>query len=253
MRLTTSEINAITQNAKNIFGDAAKVYLFGSRVDDSKKGGDIDLYVISENQDNLYEKKIKFLSALDMTLGEQKIDVVIAKDKNRPIEKEAIAKGIELNLENLKLEKILKECDKHLQRINEASSDMATFMPLTAAKYENLSKDDVQAIDQYLFRFSKLQDSIGEKLFRVLLGRFEENTDRLSFLDIIKKLEKYAAVDIANEWQDLRKIRNQLAHEYEDDAIEMTNIINLIYAKKGVIESIYLTIKAQCYEIIQSS
>jgi predicted nucleotidyltransferase len=87
MRLTTSEINAITQNAKNIFGDAAKVYLFGSRVDDSKKGGDIDLYVISENQDNLYEKKVKFLSALDMSLGEQKIDVVIAKDKNRPIEK----------------------------------------------------------------------------------------------------------------------------------------------------------------------
>ena len=174
MRLTAFEITAIKQNAKSIFGGAAKVYLFGSRVDDSKKGGDIDLYVISENQDNLYEKKIKFLNALDMSLGQQKIDVVIAKDKNRPIEKEAIAKGMELNLENLKLEKILKECGKHLQRINEAYSDMSTFMPLTAAKYENLSKDDVQAIDQYLFRFSKLQDSMGEKLFRVLLGRFEE-------------------------------------------------------------------------------
>jgi predicted nucleotidyltransferase len=246
MRLSTFEITAIKQNAKNIFGDAAKVYLFGSRVDDSKKGGDIDLYVISENQDNLYEKKIKFLSALDMSLGEQKIDIVIAKDKNRPIEKEAIAKGIELNLENLKLEKILKECDKHLQRINEAYSDMSTFMPLTAAKYENLSKDDVQAIDQYLFRFSKLQDSMGEKLFRVLLGRFEENADKLSFLDVVNKLEKYAAMDITNEWHDLRQIRNQLAHEYEDDAIEMANIINLIYAKKEAIESIYLALKAKC-------
>jgi predicted nucleotidyltransferase len=246
MRLSTFEITAIKQNAKNIFGDAAKVYLFGSRVDDSKKGGDIDLYVISENQDNLYEKKIKFLSALDMSLGEQKIDIVIAKDKNRPIEKEAIAKGIELNLENLKLEKILKECDKHLQRINEAYSDMSTFMPLTAAKYENLSKDDVQAIDQYLFRFSKLQDSMGEKLFRVLLGRFEENADKISFLDVVNKLEKYAAMDITNEWHDLRQIRNQLAHEYEDDAIEMANIINLIYAKKEAIESIYLALKAKC-------
>lgn len=245
MRLTTFEITAINQNAKNIFGDAAKVYLFGSRIDDSKKGGDIDLYVISENQDNLYEKKIKFLNALEISLGEQKIDVVIAKDKNRPIEIEAIAKGIELNLENLKLEKILKECDKHLQRINEAYSDMSAFMPLTAAKYENLSKDDVQAIDQYLFRFSKLQDSIGEKLFRVLLGRFEENTDRLFFLDVIRKLEKYVAMDIADEWHDLRKIRNQLAYEYEDDAIEMANIINLIYAKKEVIENIYLTLKSQ--------
>ena len=123
---------------------------------------------------------------------------------------------------------------------------MSAFMPLTAAKYENLSKDDVQAIDQYLFRFSKLQDSMGEKLFRVLLGRFEENTDRLSFLDVINKLEKYVAMDIANEWHDLRKIRNQLAHEYEDDAIEMANIINLIYAKKEAIESIYLVLKAKC-------
>lgn len=246
MRLTTFEITAINQNAKNIFDDAVKVYVFGSRIDDSKKGGDIDLYVISENQDNLYEKKIKFLNALDISLGEQKIDVVIAKDKNRPIEIEAIAKGIELNLENLKLEKILKECDKHLQRINEAYSDISAFMPLTAAKYENLSKDDVQAIDQYLFRSSKLQDSIGEKLFRVLLGRFEENTDRLFFLDVIRKLEKYVAMDIAEEWHDLRKIRNQLAYEYEDDAIEMANIINLIYAKKEVIENIYLTLKAKC-------
>ncbi len=107
-------------------------------------------------------------------------------------------------------------------------------------------KDDVQAIDQYLFRFSKLQDSMGEKLFRVLLGRFEENMDRLSFLDVVNKLEKYVAKDITNEWHDLRKIRNQLAHEYEDDAIEMANIINLIYAKKEAIESIYLVLKAKC-------
>lgn len=247
MRLTMFEITTIQRSAKKIFGDAVKVYLFGSRVDAGKKGGDIDLYLIPENKDNLYEKKIKFLSALDRTLGEQKIDVVIAKDKTRHIEKEAITKGIELNLQNLKIEKIFQECARHLQRISEAYSDMSTFMPLTATKYENLSKDEVQAIDQYLFRFSKLQDSMGEKLFRVLVGRFEENTDKLSSLDVIKKMEKYAEIDIANEWLDLRNIRNQLAHEYEDDAIEMANSINLIYAKKEVIEGIYLTVKAKCY------
>jgi len=54
-------------------------------------------------------------------------------------------------------------------------------------------------------------------------------------------------MDIVNEWQDLRNIRNQLSHEYEDDAIEMANSINLIYAKKEVIEGIYLAIKAKCY------
>lgn len=251
MRLTRFEITTIQQSAKNIFGERVKVYLFGSRVDDNKKGGDIDLYVIPENKDNVFEKKIKFLSALNRALGEQKIDVVIAKDKARPIEKQAIETGIELNLENLKIEKVFTECTKHLQRINEAHSDMSAFMPLTATKYENLAKDDVQAIDQYLFRFSKLQDSMGEKLFRLLVARFEQNTDRLSFLDIIKKVEKYLEMDIANEWLDLRNIRNHLAHEYEDDAIEMANSINLIYAKKEVIEGIYLTIKAKCYATTQ--
>jgi hypothetical protein len=75
------------------------------------------------------------------------------------------------------------------------------------------------------------------------LARFEESIDRLPFIDILNKLEKYLNIALANEWQDLRKIRNQLAHEYEDDAIEMANMLNLIYAKKEVIERIYLAIK----------
>lgn len=247
MRLSLFEINAIQHNARELFGGDVKVYLFGSRVDDNKKGGDIDLYLVPGNTDHLHEKKIKYLSALNRALGEQKIDVVIAQDQTRPIEKEAMAKGMELDLDTIKIEKIFKECDKHLQRINEAYGDMSAFMPLTSTKYENLSKDDVQAIDQYLFRFAKLQDSMGEKLFRLLAGRFEQNADKLPFLDVIKKLEKYIDIDIADEWQDLSNIRNQLAHEYEDDAIDMANSINLIYAKKDVIEGIYSTIKTKCY------
>lgn len=243
MRLTNSQLTIIKQTVSHIFGVGALVYLFGSRVDDTKKGGDIDLYIVPEIKDNLPEKKIQFLTALVMNLGDQKIDVIIAKNDGSLIEKEAMKKGIELSLETLKLEKIFKECDKHLQRINEAYGDMAAFMPLNAVKYDELSKQQVQAIDQYLFRFSKLQDTMGEKLFKLFLARFEENIDRLPFIDILNKLEKYLNIALANEWQDLRKIRNQLAHEYEDDAIEMANMLNLIYAKKEVIERIYLAIK----------
>lgn len=243
MRLTNSQLTIIKQTVSHIFGVGALVYLFGSRVDDAKKGGDIDLYIVPEIKDNLLEKKIQFLTALVMNLGDQKIDVIIAKNDGSLIEKEAMKKGIELSLETLKLEKLFKECDKHLQRINEAYGDMAAFMPLNAVKYDELSKQQVQAIDQYLFRFSKLQDTMGEKLFKLFLARFEESIDRLPFIDILNKLEKYLNMALANEWQDLRKIRNQLAHEYEDDAIEMANMLNLIYAKKEVIERIYLAIK----------
>ncbi|MEA2018665.1 MAG: nucleotidyltransferase domain-containing protein, partial [Campylobacterota bacterium] len=62
MRLTHKEIKAITSSFKEIF-KSGKIYLFGSRVDDSKKGGDIDLYIQSDNKDNLTKKKIDFLVA----------------------------------------------------------------------------------------------------------------------------------------------------------------------------------------------
>ena len=93
MRLTAFEINAIKQTAQEIFGSKAEVLLFGSRVDDTKKGGDIDLYIKAPSGNDLAHK-IKFLVSLEQKIGEQKIDVVLAVDKKRPIEQQAISTGV---------------------------------------------------------------------------------------------------------------------------------------------------------------
>lgn len=98
MRLTQSEIDAIRCTYLDVFQNGS-VYLFGSRVDDNQKGGDIDLYVVPENKlssSQLLEKKIDFLVQLKNRIGEQKIDVIIARDQNRLIEQEALRKGIKL-------------------------------------------------------------------------------------------------------------------------------------------------------------
>lgn len=93
MRLTTFEVTAIKQTAQEIFGAAVEVFLFGSRVDDAKRGGDIGLYIKAQAGNDLAHK-IKFLVALEQRIGEQKIDVVLATDKNRPIEQQAIQTGV---------------------------------------------------------------------------------------------------------------------------------------------------------------
>lgn len=94
MRISNFEKDSIIKNAKNIFGNGVEVFLFGSRIDDNLKGGDIDLYIKTDIKNNLYQKKNDFIIAVEDEIGEQKIDVIIAKDATKEIEKEAIKNGI---------------------------------------------------------------------------------------------------------------------------------------------------------------
>ncbi|RJP95171.1 MAG: nucleotidyltransferase domain-containing protein [Desulfobacteraceae bacterium] len=97
MRLTDSERMIIKAAAKRIFGLDARIFLFGSRVDNSRKGGDIDLYVETEHP-TMLQDKISFITHLKLDLGDQKIDVVVnAPNKNdQKIFHNARKTGIEL-------------------------------------------------------------------------------------------------------------------------------------------------------------
>lgn len=77
MRLNEFQISSINQLAREYFGTETTVYLFGSRTDDKKKGGDIDLLISSTNEMALtLEAKVRFLAALKTKIGQRKIDVV---------------------------------------------------------------------------------------------------------------------------------------------------------------------------------
>ncbi len=91
MRLKKGEIEAITESIKDIDRDA-KIYLFGSRIDDSRRGGDIDLLIISQKLG--YEDNIKIRQRLYEKLGEQKIHIIIAKDTKNAFVKCAYKEGI---------------------------------------------------------------------------------------------------------------------------------------------------------------
>ena len=79
MRLSPSEKETIRQKAREIFGNDSRVILFGSRVDDAKKGGDIDLLIEADGSSaDLFSKKIRFITSLHMAFGERKIDVLTA-------------------------------------------------------------------------------------------------------------------------------------------------------------------------------
>lgn len=78
MRLNEFEIDSIKTLASRHFGKGVHVYLFGSRTQDELLGGDIDLF-ISSNNDKLLEvrTKVNFIADLVLLIGDQKIDVVL--------------------------------------------------------------------------------------------------------------------------------------------------------------------------------
>lgn len=79
MRLTIEQAKAIRQTTAEIFDATTPVWLFGSRVDDSKRGGDIDLLVAPQalNAEQALQAKIRFLNKLEKRLGERKVDLII--------------------------------------------------------------------------------------------------------------------------------------------------------------------------------
>ncbi len=81
MRLSIDQIEAIKQETEHFFGAAAQVWLFGSRVDDAAKGGDVDLYVRPTIADpaQLAEARFAFLARIKRRIGDRKIDLVLQR------------------------------------------------------------------------------------------------------------------------------------------------------------------------------
>lgn len=93
MRLSSHERQAISEAILEVDSKAV-IYLYGSRVDDNDKGGDIDLLVLSSEIDLM--RKLDILARLHRELGERKIDLAIYPDADRPFTRIAISSGVRL-------------------------------------------------------------------------------------------------------------------------------------------------------------
>ena len=93
MRLTNEEVVAI-KNVTLDFDKNAKIFLFGSRTDDNKKGGDIDLLILSKKA--TLGKKLQLLVAFKTFIGERKIDLLLKENLDSTFAQLAYNTGIEL-------------------------------------------------------------------------------------------------------------------------------------------------------------
>lgn len=99
MRLTERQRQVIIDAARQIFGPEAKVRLFGSRIDDQKKGGDIDLLIECPAPiENAGLAAARMAAKIQRQLGERKIDILYTWPglEQSPAHRAALSMGIEL-------------------------------------------------------------------------------------------------------------------------------------------------------------
>lgn len=143
-----------------------------------------------------------------------------------------------------KLQKHIDTARIHIDRLNKAYESSANLFPVSPPKFKKITDVQRAFMDQYIFRFSKLQDVIGQKLFKDILETLGEETNALPFIDIFNRLEKFGIVDNYQRWMKLREIRNDVSHEYPLDIQETINALNTLYQVKDELLSYYSSIES---------
>jgi len=94
MRISDYEKDVIINAVKNV-DSGAKVWLFGSRTDDNKKGGDIDVGILSPRVGVMEEIEIR--QKICDKIGERKVDLVVSNNGQQAFFKYVVTEGILLN------------------------------------------------------------------------------------------------------------------------------------------------------------
>lgn len=120
----------------------------------------------------------------------------------------------------------LEVCTLHAERLRWAMGKLSPLLPFTEDKIQQLTDEDLAVLDQFIVRFSKLQDAMGAKLFPTVLELTYEQGQLSTFIDKLNRLEKIGAIDSASYWLELREMRNLFAHDYPNDAAVQASILN---------------------------
>lgn len=106
-------------------------------------------------------------------------------------------------------------CQTHCLALGEALNDLEQ-RKLRQSDLENQSKEDRRLLDQFAYRYMRLQDDLGAKLIPAILSLLGEEVASVSMLDRLARMEQLGWLPDADEWLELRRIRNEFTHDYPD-------------------------------------
>ncbi|MDD5478777.1 hypothetical protein [Rhodoferax sp.] len=138
----------------------------------------------------------------------------------------------------LALSQSLEQCQRHADALNEALDDIRLHV-FTPDTMETLSKLDRRLLDQFAYRYTRLQDDMGARLMPAVLRALGEEVAAMPAIDRFARLEQLDYLASADEWNAMRQIRNQFAHDYPDSTQErFERLMAAIGAAKQVVATL---------------
>ena len=209
MRITTEQCELIRGVVAELAGDDALITLFGSRADDNKRGGDVDLLVeLPSVVENPAWLAARLSAKISRAMAGRKTDIVLAAP-------------------NLKhLARVIHRESQHLRE----TSERLFNQPFTQEIAATLARDSLlsERVEAFVARFSRLQDNLGDKMIPQLLQALGEKPTTV--IDNLDKAEYLGWITSADEWQAMRKLRNQMVHDYIEDLAILTSAIQTAQA-----------------------
>jgi hypothetical protein len=128
---------------------------------------------------------------------------------------------------SLRLQDAWRECERNAYHLQRALGQLRPLLPLSGMQFHTLTDAQIQTLDQFILRFTKLQDSMGSHLYPSILEYLQEPFEERPMLDKLNRLEKLGYIDNAEVWGNIRNIRNKFAHDYPDDPEKNAALVNI--------------------------
>ena len=142
------------------------------------------------------------------------------------------------------LRDLLAECDLHLLALREAMARCP--QPLTEAHFAIRDPALIATLDQFSYRFTKLQDVMSVQVFRQFaLEALHEPVESLPVIDILNLLERYRYLSSVARWQEIREIRNQMTHEYQLSPSELIVTLAIAFGMVGEMADVVANLKSR--------
>ncbi len=145
----------------------------------------------------------------------------------------------------VRIDEACKECSRHVERINRALAKIEHYFPLSEDVYNSFDENDIDWFDQLIYRYTKLQDKIGEILIKniCIMLEGESLSYRRTFIDYLNILEAHGIIENTAVWENLRQLRNELTHEYNNDCTKQVFMLNNLKNSISVLIDIFSKIE----------